>query len=207
MAVSCLGSRLRMYKHSTGCKLKSWAVFDLFYSLIESCCFAQNQDTKPDQSKCEMQVCPGPCGRPRSRQDVFCVPGGIAAVPHRGSGVSEAMEERSNLTWTGNTEEPRVPAAWIVSLEITSTEKEEGGEDFIYEVGFISWVIGSPGRVPVNPRSGQTAVWRRVQDQGWGGRCHFPDEMWVRVSTKMQAFTQSVDTHTEFSNWKFWCIL
>lgn len=83
---------------------------------------------------------------------------------------------------------------------MTSTEKEEGGEDFIYEVGFISWVIGSPGRVPVNAGSGQTAVWRQVQDQGRGGRCQFPDEMWVRVSTKMQAFTQSVDTHTEFSN-------
>lgn len=42
---------------------------------------------------------------------MLCVPGGIATVPHRGSGASEAMEERSNPTRTGNTEEPRVPAA------------------------------------------------------------------------------------------------
>ena len=36
-----------------------------------------------------------------------------------------------------------------------STEMEEGGEDFIYEAGFISWLMGSPGQVPVNTGSGQ----------------------------------------------------
>lgn len=35
-----------------------------------------------------------------------------------------------------------------------------------------------------------------AQDQGQGGHCHFPDERWVRVSTKKQAFTHSVDTNT-----------
>ena len=33
-----------------------------------------------------------------------------------------------------------------------------------------------------------------AQDQNQGG--HFPDERWVRVSTKKQALTHSVDTHT-----------
>ena len=85
--------------------------FILFLNRKLLFCTESSKDTKPDLSKCEMQVCPGPCGRTRSRQDAFSVPGGIGGVPHRGSGVSEAVEERSNVTQTGNTEEPRVAAA------------------------------------------------------------------------------------------------
>ena len=35
-----------------------------------------------------------------------------------------------------------------------------------------------------------------AQDQNQGGHCHFPNERWVGVSTKKQALTHSVDTHT-----------
>ena len=33
------------------------------------------------------------------------------AVPHRGSSVSGAVEERNKMTWTGNSEEPCVAGA------------------------------------------------------------------------------------------------
>lgn len=39
-----------------------------------------------------------------------------------------------------------------------------------------------------------------AQDQNQGGHCHFPNERWVGVSTKKQALTHSVDTHTHTHN-------
>lgn len=126
--------------------------------------------------------------------------------PHRGSSVSEAMEEKSNLDM--DRKHWRTPCSCSMNCESgkwQALRRKREGRTSSMRWGFISWVIGSHG--PCQHRKWSDSSVEAGLRPGPGGRCQFPDEMWVRVSTKMQAFTQSVDTHTEFSNWKFWCIL
>lgn len=111
MDVSYLGSRLKMYKHSTGCKLKELSGF-WFYFLIESCCFAQNQVKTQNQISLSVRCrcVQGLVGEQGQGRMCSAFLEGCG-VPHRGSSVSGAVEERNNMTWTGNFEEPCVAGA------------------------------------------------------------------------------------------------
>ena len=121
---------------------------------------------------------------------------------------------RRESRWSG--QRPwRDPCSWSMNCEAGNDEHWDWRWRqglWVYEVGFILWVMRSPGWVPVK-RGKWSDVQYRQQCGGWfktgvgrpvlgplpfsrAGRGN-------RVQTKIQDFTRSVDTHARFSSKRF----